>query len=219
MLPRGPVAPPDEAAREAGLGRILNGDVGLAAAAGPAAAPRRVPSEVLAAASGARDVLERARAEASAVLEAAASERERIRTEAEEAGHRAGLARAAAERDRVLRSAADDLVRLAVAVARTVLGREVERDGGVEALAARALQAVRQRREVTLRVHPADAPAVRREAGPLGTLLARAPALAVREDPGVGRGGLVVETEAGALDARLETRLEAVEAALLEDGG
>ncbi|HZY04566.1 MAG TPA: FliH/SctL family protein [Anaeromyxobacteraceae bacterium] len=208
------------------MGRILNGEGTLAAASGVGAAPRRVPSEVLSAASRARDVLERARAEAGAVLEAAGRERERVLAEAEEAGHRAGLARAAAalargaaERDRLLRAAAEDLVRLAVEIARAVLAREVERDGSIEAVAARALEAVRQRREVTVRVHPGDAPALRREAGRLGGLVARAPALAIREDAAVGRGGLVVETEAGTLDARIETRLQAVEEALMEDSG
>ncbi len=208
------------------MGRILRQDGDAAATPGAGAPPRRLPAEVLAAAGRARDVLDRAEAEARQTLEAAARERERVLAEAEEAGHRAGLARAAAalaraaaERDRLLQAAGDDLVRLAVAVAGTILGREVERDGVVEAVAERALEAVRHRREVTLRVHPGDAPALRREAGPLGGLLARWPSLSIREDPAVGRGGLVVETEAGTLDARLETRLEAVEAALLEETG
>lgn len=190
---------------------------------GDQAAARRLPAEVLAAAAGARDVLQRAEDQARRTREAAAGERERVLAEAEEAGHRAGLARAAAalaqaaaERDRLLQAAGDDLVRLALAVAKEILGREVERDGAVEAAAAAALSAVRHRRQVTLRVHPGDACALRREAGRLGALMARAPALAICEDPAVGRGGLVVETEAGTLDARLATRLEEVEAALLE---
>ena len=206
------------------MGRILREDGELAARPGTRVPPRRLSAEVLAAADRAGDVLERAEAEARSMLEAAGLERERVLAEAGEAGHRAGLARAAvalaraaAERDRLLQAAGDDLVRLAVAVAGTILGREVERDGAVEAVAAGALEAVRHRREVTLRVHPGDAPALRREAPRLGGLLARAPALAIHEDLAVGRGGLVVETEAGTLDARLETRIEAVEAALLEE--
>lgn len=207
------------------MGRILRQDGMLAAGSGSGSPARRVPGEVLGAAERARDVLERAREEARALVEAAARERERALAEAEEEGRRAGLGRAAAallgaaaERDRLLRSAADDLVRLAVAVAGALLAREVERGGAVEALAARALEAVRHRREVTLRVHPEDAPGLRREAGRLGALLARAPGLSIQEDPSVGRGGLLVETEAGTLDARLETRLADVEAALLEAG-
>jgi flagellar biosynthesis/type III secretory pathway protein FliH len=195
----------------------------LAPAPGAEASARRLPAEVLAAAAGARDVLQRAEAEARRTLEAAAREREGVLAEAEELGRRAGLARAAAElaqaaaeRDRLLQAAGDDLVRLALAVAREILGREVERDGAVEAAAAAALEAVRHRRQVTLRVHPDDALALRRESGRLAGLVARAPALTICEDPAVGRGGLVVETEAGTLDARLATRLDAVEAALLE---
>ncbi|HEU4382265.1 MAG TPA: FliH/SctL family protein [Anaeromyxobacteraceae bacterium] len=206
------------------MGRILRQDRALTAEPGPGSPARRLPAEVLSAAEGARRVLERAEAEAARLREAVARERELVLSQAGEAGYRAGLARAAAtlaraaaERDRLLQSASDDLVRLAVAVAGAVLRREVERGGDVEALAARALEAVRHRRQVTLRVHPDDAAGVRGEAGRLGALLNRAPALAVQEDPAVGRGGLLVETEAGTLDARLETRLEAVEAALLEE--
>ncbi len=190
---------------------------------GPAAPPRRLPGEVAAAAGRAQDILRRAEAESRRILEAARAERAQAMAEAEEQGRRAGLAgaagelaRAAAERDRLLQEARDDLVRLAVAVAGKILGREVERDGRVEALAATALEAVRNRREVILRVNPGDASALRGEAGRLGALLARAPCLGIQEDPAVERGGLLVETEAGTLDARLETRLEAVEAALLE---
>jgi flagellar biosynthesis/type III secretory pathway protein FliH len=224
LLPEVSRAPPKAGGAEASVGRILSRDGDVALAPGAGSPPRRLAAEVLAAAGRARDILERAEAEARQTLQAASLERERVLAEAEEAGHRAGLARAAAalaraaaERDRLLQAAGDDLVRLAVAVARTILGREVERDGAVEAVAARALEAVRHRREVILRIHPGDAPALRREAGRLGGLLARAASLAIHEDPAVGRGGLVVETEAGTLDARLETRLDAVEAALLEE--
>lgn len=205
------------------MGRILRQDGCLAEGPAPAATPRRLPGEVVAATSRAQDILQRAEAESRRILDAARAERAQALAEAEEQGHRAGiaqtageLARAAAERDRLLQAAADDLVRLAVAVAGKILGREVERDGRVEALAASALEAVRNRRQVTLRVNPGDAPALRRQAGPLGAVLARAPCLGIQEDPAVERGGLLVETEAGTLDARLETRLEAVEAALLE---
>ncbi len=204
--------------------RILRHDGSLATAPGAGARPHRLPGEVVVAAGRARDILERAEAEASRILETARAGRERVLAEAEQEGYRSGLARAAgelaraaAERDRMVQSAGDDLVKLAVAVAGKVLGREVERDGHVEALAASALEALRHRREVILRVNPADAPGLRREAGRLGGLLAGTPSIAIREDPAVGRGGLLVETEAGTLDARLETRLEAVEAALLQE--
>ncbi len=205
------------------MGRILRQDGCLAEGPGPVAPARRLPAEVVAATGRAQDILQRAEAESRQILEAARAERDRALAEAEERGHRAGLgraagdlARAAAERDRLLQAAGDDLVRLAVAVAGKILRREVERDGCVDALAAAALEAVRNRREVILRVNPGDAPSLRREEGRLGALLARAPSLGIREDAAVERGSLLVETEAGTLDARLETRLEAVEAALLE---
>jgi flagellar biosynthesis/type III secretory pathway protein FliH len=83
--------------------------------------------------------------------------------------------------------------------------------------ARRALALARGRRELRARVHPADAAALRAE-GP--RLLAGSPEsrLEVREDPGVGRGGVLLETEAGAIDARIEAQLEVLGRELLEEG-
>ena len=48
-------------------------------------------------------------------------------------------------------------------------------------------------------------------------LLGRTKDIAVREDPEVKRGGCVVETDHGTIDAQLETQLQMLEAALLGD--
>jgi flagellar biosynthesis/type III secretory pathway protein FliH len=83
-------------------------------------------------------------------------------------------------------------------------------------LAARALARARDRREVTLRVHPDDARAARGGEAKLAAILARAP-LAVREDAAVPRGGAIVETEAGVVDAGVEAQLAELRRALEEE--
>lgn len=201
------------------MGRILRND----ALAAPAGVSRRVPGMVFDAARRAEGVLAEARAQAERMAEEALAERERLRAQADEEGLRQGLARAAAvlalaaaERDRLLADARQELLKLALAVAEKVVAREVERGGGVAAVAEQALSAVRRRRVVTLRVHPEDAATLRREEGRLARLVAGAPALGLVEDRSISRGGVVVETEAGTVDARVETRFGALEAALLE---
>jgi len=183
--------------------------------------------------AAAYDAQERARA----VVAAAEDEARRLRAQAEaeiararanaaEEGRREGLsqaaaalARAAAARDRRLALAEREVAAVAIDVARTLIGRELDQDPGTVAdLAARALSAARDRREVTLRVNPADAEAIRAAAGRLAAMLARAPGLEVREDPGLARGDAVVETEAGRVDARVETQLAALARALDEEG-
>ena len=161
--------------------------------------------------------------EARAIVAAARASVDRIVAEATEAGRREGLARAAAalvaagdERDRRLAAAEREVVVLALAVARKVLGRELAAGSAAVAdLAARAIEEARDRRDLVLRVNPADAAAVRAVEGRLASIPTRA-RLAVREDPSVAPGAAVVETEAGRVDASVDTQLELLARALDE---
>jgi flagellar biosynthesis/type III secretory pathway protein FliH len=116
----------------------------------------------------------------------------------------------------MLRDAEREVVALAVAVARKILGRELAASpGAVVDLAAAAVAEARGRREVVLRVSPADADAIRRDEEKLAAVLHRAP-LEIREDPAVAPGGAIVDTEAGRIDAGIESQLAAVARAVEE---
>lgn len=209
-----------------GAVRILKAPGALGPDGAPGSGQRRVAAEVYEASQRARHILEAAESDAQRIREAAEADRERLWAEAAASGHQEGLARASAaialgalERQRLLASAKKELLRLAVAVAEKILRREVARDDEVAVeMAARALAEARQRREVTLRIHPADAEAVRRSHERLLSALSRTRVLELREDPAVAPGGALVETEAGIIDARLETQLGAIAAALQEGG-
>jgi flagellar biosynthesis/type III secretory pathway protein FliH len=187
----------------------------------------RIESEVLEAGQRARELVERAEAEAGALRAAAEAERDRIRAEAETEGRREGLARVgaalvevAAERDRRLAAVEREVVALAIEVAGKILGRTAAVDPAAAMdLAVGALAAARGRRDVALRVHPADAAALRAGEARLRAVAARAHAIEIREDPGLARGDVVVETEAGRIDARLATRLSLLARALEEVAG
>ena len=170
-----------------------------------------------------REMIGAAEERARRVRAEAEASRDALRAGAVEEGRREGLARAAAalalagtERDRLLAAAQREVVSLALQVARRILCLELAgREGAVAELAARALAEARERREVVLRVNPADAPAVRAAEGALGAVLLRA-GLVVREDPAVAAGSAVVDTEAGRLDAGIEAQLEHLGRALEE---
>ena len=170
-----------------------------------------------------REMLGSAELEASRIRAEAEAEREVVRARAVEEGRREGHARAAAtlalaaaERQRLLASCQREVVTLVLALARKVLGRELaERADAIAELAAQALAEARERRDVVLGVNPADAPAIRAAEGALGAVLVRA-RLAVREDPGVPRGSVVVDTEAGLLEAGIDAQLEHLGRALEE---
>lgn len=195
------------------MSRILKG--------GPDAG-RRIEADVYDAGERARTLLARAEADAAALRRAAEADRERVLREAAEAGRVDGLARAAATiaaaaraRDRRLAALEREVVAIAVDVARKILGRELALDpDAVVGVAREALAAARGRRELTLRVNPADAAAVRGHEALLAD--GASGPIAVREDDGVPRGGVIVETEAGLVDARLETQLAALLRALEE---
>jgi flagellar assembly protein FliH len=193
--------------------------------AGSAAAwpRRRISGQEWQAGERAEAMLADARAEVAALRRDAERELVRLREEATSGGHAEGLARAAAallaaeaRRDGWLAAAEAEVAELALEVARRLLGRELASDpAAVRAGAACAVGAARGRRRATLRLHPAAAAALRGEEGPLAAL-GGLPSLQLVSDPGLAPGDAVVETEGGAVDARLEVRLEAFRRALVE---
>lgn len=198
---------------------------GLAAEGpGQANGGRRVDARVYQAARQAEEILLCARAEAERIRGAAREERELLRAEAREDGRQEGLAqaagmlaRAATARDRTLAAMEQELIALAISVARKVLGRELKQDrSAVVDLAVQALGQARHRKEISIRVHPADAAELRRQERRLLEGLARARWIEVREDESLPAGAVLVETEAGMIDARLEPQLEALSQALEE---
>lgn len=85
-----------------------------------------------------------------------------------------------------------------------------------------ALRDARQQREIIVRVHPADSEALNKNKPRLLEMLARAQSVDIREDESISRGGCVVVTELGTIDASLERQLDALQQALdleMEEGG
>ena len=187
---------------------------------------RRIPAVVRDAREVARETRAEGQRQAAELLVQARAEAEALRAAAVSAGREEGLARAtevvaraALLHDRLLARAEPDLIELALAVAGRVLCRIVERDGGaVVELAARALEAARQRSEVRIRAHPEDLAALRAAEPQLLGVLVRARRLDLVGDATVERGGALVETEAGSYDARLEQQLEGLGRALRAGG-
>jgi flagellar biosynthesis/type III secretory pathway protein FliH len=96
------------------------------------------------------------------------------------------------------------------------LGKALELDPElVLSIAAGAIESVRHQRELVLRVNPEDAALMRNSRKKLMDMLGRTKDIAVREDPEVARGGCIVETENGTVDAQLKTQLQMLELALL----
>ncbi len=184
----------------------------------------------------AEDLLADAHARARAMIDDAAARAEQIaenaRRAAHEAGHAAGtqaaeremsellatmrnlIEMARAERHKIIESAEPELVKLAMGIAERVLHQQIALDRNVVVEMAKvAISRLIDRDSVTVRVNPSDLERMREHRE---DVLAMGDVKNVRiiEDQRVDRGGVVVETDAGSVDARVHTQLAEVKKVL-----
>lgn len=116
-------------------------------------------------------------------------------------------------RRRVRSEAEEDAVRLALAVARKILHREINTDpDALLGLMKAALQRIDSRELHRLRMHPLDIAPIERHLEVLGT-----PArLEVVADPSLERGAALFETVRGQLDASVTTQLAEIERGFID---
>lgn len=197
----------------------------------------RIPAAVFQAQQGAEATVAAAEAEAAAIVAAAQAEAERLRegsaaalAEARRVGHAEGLqaahgeateirARALAAAARVRAQAQREVATVALRVAEKLLASELATRPEVVVDVAAAALALTRGAGLTLRAHPEDVAALAAARPRLLAALAEPCDVELRADAAVSRGGCVIETEAGTVDARLEVQLAALERALLGDDG
>jgi flagellar biosynthesis/type III secretory pathway protein FliH len=194
----------DFAPLESPVALVTHGDAGAAAAGLMAAA--RAEADVIRASAYAEG-LAAGREEALAALAPAAA--------ALEEAARAVSQDAAAAGDRLEAHAVD----LALFLAEKILAAAIAVDPGLVVEAIRgALRAIVERERVTILVHPEDLELVREAMGDLASSLGGIEHCEVQAERRVTRGGAVVRTPDGDVDARMDTKLErareVVEAAL-----
>ncbi|MCB9654206.1 MAG: type III secretion system stator protein SctL [Deltaproteobacteria bacterium] len=117
--------------------------------------------------------------------------------------------------DRLAQALEPSYVRLVRTCVSEIIGEALKMtDDAIVEIVRRALRDTRQQREVIVRVNPDDVEMLRRNERRLLEMLARANTIDIREDPTVDRGGCIVVTELGTIDATLDKQLDALEAAL-----
>jgi flagellar biosynthesis/type III secretory pathway protein FliH len=157
------------------------------------------------------------------LLESAREEAERIKSRAALEGRERGLqtvtellVRAREEVARMRSEAEQDLKTLAVRIAEKVLASELElRPSAIVEVVKQVLEHAGDAEQLTVRVSPGDLPLLERGKTKL-TERTRG-ILTFRADESIGRGGCIVESALGIVDARLSTQLEAIERALRGD--
>jgi flagellar assembly protein FliH len=219
---------------DAPLGTVPHGAQPYRAAAQPAVdvqAIRAEAQELLDRAAREADaLLEDAHDRARALIEDAAARADTIAQDARRSGHDEGFAEgreaadgemndmlvtmrgllemARVERHKLIEGAEPELVRLALGIAERVLHQQIALDRGVVVEMAKvAIARLIDRDTVTVRVHPADLERMREHRDEL-IAIGDIRNLRVVEDQRVDRGGVVVDTDAGTIDARIGTQLE-----------
>ena len=108
------------------------------------------------------------------------------------------------------------IVTLAIAIARRVVAREIDLDEG--AVLARSREAIRKIigvEKIKIHVNPSDEEYIRGHRNELSTYADSVKEIVIEADSKVERGGCVIESELGNIDARVSTRFELIEESLL----
>jgi flagellar biosynthesis/type III secretory pathway protein FliH len=112
----------------------------------------------------------------------------------------------------VLRQAEEDIIALAFQLARKIIRYEVREHR--EALATTlkcALEQVVEQDQIVVRVHPEDLQYATEITEERGHVRGDLKTLTVQGDTSIGRGGCVVETSLGTIDARIEAQFDELE--------
>ena len=163
-----------------------------------------------------------AHAQAAVIVARAHAEAERVRDHARGAGRAEGraevaatLVRVAEARERMLHELEAQATQVALIAAARIVGDELaSRPERVVEIVRPLLMRLRRARQVTLRVHPDDRAALDQALDRLARDAEVAGAIAVETDASLARGGCVITSDAGVLDARLDVRLDALRDAL-----
>ncbi|MHC4427988.1 MAG: FliH/SctL family protein [Planctomycetota bacterium] len=121
------------------------------------------------------------------------------------------LADLQASRNAMLAAAREDVLTLALAMGEKVCHRVIETDGSaVVDQVAEALHLVASPSAVTVWVNPQDRPFVENVLADLVDRIGQCTHAELRDEPSVGRGGCIVTTDRGRIDATIDRQLERI---------
>lgn len=167
----------------------------------------------------------------------AAEVTQQARTEGHESGYREGVTKAETEmeemlttmrglidmarveRHKIVEGAEPEIIKLAMGIAERILHKAVEIDRDVVvAMTKAAIGELVDRESITVRVNPVDLERMKQHRDSM-LALGETKHMRVIEDQRVDPGGVVVETEAGTLDAKIGTQVEEAKRVLRVEGG
>ena len=120
------------------------------------------------------------------------------------------------DKERLLDELRPHLVRLAISIAQRIVAAEIHQDWQmVERTVRAALKELSCEGELQVRVHPDDKATIEQALGADETILSGISELRVIADPSVERGGCIVESDYGTIDANIPTQFAQLQRTLL----
>lgn len=182
---------------------------------------------------GTKDAGERPRLEAERLLESAQARSKEIEEEAFNRGHEAGMKaaseessgylgtlesiclKAAEEKERIIKAAELEIANLSTRIAEKIIGEEVKANPEVVMnTAKRAIELATDREQIIVRVNPADLEMIRSRKEKLLASVDGTKHIQAMADERVKRGGCVIETNSGNVDAKISSQLGQIEESL-----
>lgn len=161
------------------------------------------------------------RADARAILDQVTSEMEKAKKDGYAKGYEEGLSSVTEKlvaletlREKFYKNAEPDVIKLVMTIAEKVIGKMVrESEGAIKSIVRLAVESSIGER-ITVKLNPEDHKIVTSGDFELKDMLDRTKRISFKEDETIEKGGCIVETEVGTIDARLETQLKAIKKAL-----
>ena len=216
------------------IGKVIKGEGSGDSGAGdapvrPVLRPPRagvVGAEEFEARQSAQSIVADATERAKSIIAEAEAQRDAKLAEGREAGRQEGygsvtelLLKAKVASDEMLASVEPEAVKLALRIAEKIIGHDVERDPGLLMdTIAQATEAARNAQQLTIRVHPEVGKFLRGRMPQLMEKIGVTKVVSIKDDAEItDKGGCVLETPFGTIDARLQTQLEVLKQTLLPD--
>lgn len=180
---------------------------------------------------------EKAQQEVTKILAAAQAQAQKEFEEAKQKGYEAGqqaaqktageqsaqalatLNEAILAKKKIIKSSEPDILKLSLKIAEQVIKSEVSLNKDVVMnIVAEAVSKITDREQVVIRVNPSNIEQIKAQKSRLLSLIDGVKNLTIQEDATVDAGGCIIETSLGFVDARIGTKLTAIEEALARVG-
>ncbi len=122
------------------------------------------------------------------------------------------LNQAIKERELLIRSIEPEMAKLSVRIAEKIMRYQIDIDqGAVVNMISSALETLKQREEIVIKVNQEDYYYAKEKKSVFASMVEGLKKLDVVVDSGVDRGGCIIETDLGNIDARISTQIHTLE--------